>query len=356
MNVHSDKNQKIGCKDEMKNNLKCESIEQLQNKSENIKKIESTKNIENIKNIESTKNIENLENNTFNRKIIKETKLEKISRELEILKQEINLSLFNSNYQYLIDFEKKNINFIRRKKIINLKNENKISLKNRINLLNKYFYEILNLPYHYVLKESDRIVSVKEFLKAEKEKKNLKVLKKIYKIRKKGIFENLEKIKNEDEFKNEILKLDAEKDENNFLNQKKDEKNLENNYELDKHFFLFSDFSNIQDNKKICSILAYEAKRFILENTIYFDDEIKILDFPIKYVFTEKKEKIKSDKYKNITLDSSKSIYNYKLPILKKKGSHTSHLLSNNKVSNEMLKLENPSDVIKFKESEYGYN
>lgn len=323
---------------------------------------------------------------------IDESLLTKTNRELEILKKEINDALCHSKrMRYFIDFEKNEFSYNPKKVVKNiLIKEKEPNLRALLERSEDYFREIENLPMKFVLKGTNKVVFTEEWIEAINERKNLNILKKINYYRKKKIFENYEKEKQTEKFtEKETNYLNKSNGNLNFSFSKCDDfKTNENHNSRLKVGQINDDLPtpiNQDDNslspifnkhmskaphetreiplypdlplskRELACKLAYEAKNFVEQNTIYEDEDVRILDFPC--VFTYSKEipvkKIKKPQFNKKIFDvmrSENSKANFKVPNIKKKGAcHASHAAAFSKISYEFSKLSTPLEILNFK-------
>lgn len=112
----------------------------------------------------------------------------KISSEIHLLKNDIDAFSRRILLRVPYDFE----NLIRDprrvyyKKVVQMPEKPRRDTKKRIVDAWRYFYIIRNLPLSYILKGTDKLIYMKEFLIMERENQDIRVFKQIEKMRKKG--------------------------------------------------------------------------------------------------------------------------------------------------------------------------
>lgn len=426
-------------------------------------------------------------------RIIEETEFEKLNRELEVLKNEMFISLERSGaLRYPIEFEKRKCALKKSEKetqnnleksqkdqilsekeanstqndllnqqneishkgveqIVDIKIENKIendkitdnileqpishndlqiqhrmlpfsykvpikqklTLSESISLSDSYFASISDLPLWYILgfertqiggdfnfikTSTDVIVPPNAYLLMQEEAQNFKMLKRINKMRKRGVFDTLMA---------KFIEKTNEKQNSQCLDCIKDEKTGQvefNSCHLDTLESILDEIllddcqnENKQKNQKkirICEpvdqtkklnklrLLAIEASKFVHKNTIHLDD-LEIRRFPYRYkYFIVHPEEVKDAKKSPFTLSSTQSVNNsykettnnkltspipqnvanvFKLmnssasrvkfapPSIKRKQTcHSSHTISAQKVPEKLAALTKPSEIAKY--------
>lgn len=289
-------------------------------------------------------------------KKIEETEFEKLNRELEVLKKEIFDSLNNSTcLRYFIEFEKKEMPFHVKKRKISIQPAITRSLRNLVKSADDYYHEIENLPLHFILNGTKRIVTATEWRESIEEQQNFKMMKKIKKLRKKKFFEKFESFFDEESTFFKTIQSDDSKKytidiskNNNMIDFK--ENCVQNTEKIKKCAESEVDLEKIAKLK----ILAYEARSFVQKNSIPIDSSLNIIKFPFVYSFV--KEKSNTAEHSNTRVDafhlmnSNRSKKTFKIHHLKKKGAcHASHSLAMSKIPFELSRLTKPSEIISFK-------
>lgn len=115
----------------------------------------------------------------------------KISSEVQLLKSDIDTISSGDSLKPLYDFEKENADS---RKVFYKKKHSEQSRKVKDDVVKKrvidawrYFYAARNLPLAYILKSTGKLVYMDEFLQMEEESKEIRIFKKIEKLRRKGM-------------------------------------------------------------------------------------------------------------------------------------------------------------------------
>lgn len=112
----------------------------------------------------------------------------KISSDIHLLKTDIDAFSRDVMHRAPYDFENmaRDPRRVYYKKVVQMPEKPRKDTKKRIVDAWRYFYIIRNLPLSYILKSTDKLIYMKEFLVMERENQDIRVFKQIEKMRKKG--------------------------------------------------------------------------------------------------------------------------------------------------------------------------
>lgn len=306
----------------------------------------------------------NKEDNFYPTNKIEESLQSKIARDMRIIKREIREALSSpAKLRYLVDFEHGAVAYNPPKIFKKIVIQRKWSLKECARRSEEYYREIVNLPIKFVLVGSDKVVFTEEWIYAIEERRNLKLLRKINFYRAKLFREEDENTGREDvvmnggwrncEYEKKMLDGLAGTDRGITMNDQPGITALEGcrtatDENMDTNQLIHS-------QRVLARKLAHEAKEFIQRNTLYEDDEIRILDFQNTYTY--QKEMLKEppkdtmDHTKVFELmKSENSKTNFKIPNIKKKGTcHSSHAAALSKIPYDLGRMATPTEILSYK-------
>ncbi|ELQ76490.1 hypothetical protein THOM_0518 [Trachipleistophora hominis] len=311
----------------------------------------------------------NKEDNFYPTNRIEESLLSKTARDIRILKREIREALGSpAKLRYLVDFENGAVAYNPPKIFKKIVIQKKWSSKECARRSEEYYREISNLPIRFVLMGSDKVVFTEEWVYAIEERKNLKLLRKINFYRAK-LFEDDDEEVCEGVVMNGGLKSTGyEKRVGDRLSGAERAVNggqskidvpgkcaliADENINVDQH---------LHAKQMIARKLAHEAKAFIQKNTLYEDEEIRILDFQSTYTYQKQEIEEQPKKTKEYAkvfelMKSENSKTNFKIPNIKKKGTcHSSHAAALSKIPYDLSRMSMPTEILSYKTMRAGNN